>query len=154
MKRHNIDDYLGEECKEKPDWMVHMVLMESCDYCEQKDVSKLHKHMCNIHTHGLEKYDSLELQLVLKLPTNLIGYLINTVGLAIRYGMKLHDGDEINHLIKNFVIKVKEIEDDDEVKVLRLILPDASGKFPEDEECIEPYSLQYYPTSVIYNGLN
>lgn len=116
----------------KYDWEIHYVNGEN-----------LTPGMCDAHTHGLNKYGSLELQLVLAFDTSLIGYVLNRVGYFVRNGMELHDGMLIEGvfsdgaMIKAF--KTKDFFGDD---IFRLIIPDGDYKFPEESE-EWPYNLQY-----------
>lgn len=127
--------------QKKPDWIIHFVAntSECCDINE----TTFHDCMCDAHTHGLARYGSKELQIVLALPPDLIGYTLNTVGGLVRDGLELKDGDVLEGLFENGLkVKVFETKDSMGDDILRLILPDSSSKFPE-ESTEYPYNKQY-----------
>ncbi|MEH6942586.1 DUF4262 domain-containing protein [Bacillus sp. JJ722] len=98
--------------------------------------------IANIHTHGLaENLNHFDLQIVLKLDEELVQMLFNTIIENIAEGYKYREGRS-NQVIDGIEVEFKVFEEDDR-KVLRLILPDEEGRFPNDEGCQEPYNKQY-----------
>ena len=94
--------------------------------------------LANCHTHGLlENYGHLELQIVLAVPKEAIhGILWNLVD-KIKQGKKFKDGDLIEDIIENLPLKAMEVRKPNE-SLLRILLPDPNGKFPDDKNC-DPY---------------
>ena len=118
------------------DWDIHIVRPTA----EEVEAGRnpFRENMADAHTHGLDKYGSKELQIVLPLEPGLIGYILNTVGGQIRDGLVLNDGMLIGGLFEGDVkLKVYETAD-----VFRLILPDTKFRFPEESD-EDPYCLQY-----------
>lgn len=112
-------------------WTIHMVADES-----------FYEYMCDAHTHGLDRYGSYEIQMVLNLGPNIIGAIINDVGERIRNGLVLHDGGYIEGVLENGVkIKVFETKDEFGKPIFRLLLPDEQNRFPGDTD-IYPYNMQ------------
>ena len=60
-------------------------------------------------------------------------------------GEVFKDGDIIEDVL-TCPIKIKEFTEE---KLLRVIAPDSSFKFPEDEECEELYKYQLLPTDML-----
>lgn len=113
-------------------WKIHYVKDET-----------LRDGMCDAHTHGLDAFGSLEIQFVLDYPTEAIAYLLNEVGEAIRRGLILEDGIEIEGLCDDgAIIKVYETVDDLGDAIFRLIMPDKEFRYPEDSDEY-PYNMQY-----------
>lgn len=52
-----------------------------------------------------------------------------------------HDGDVVSGIYEDCSIRLKQVRETDR-DVLRLIIPDAHNRFPEDENCTEPYKYQ------------
>ena len=128
--------------KREREWEIHVVSdsceQEGCDYHEDTFLP----FMCDAHTHGLDKFGSPELQLVLNLDLHLVGYILNTVGDMVRDGLVLEDGMEITGLFEGEAsLKTFFTEDRNGVKICRLILPDTEFRFPEESEEY-PYNKQ------------
>ena len=128
--------------EQKIDWIIHFVVNgESCDCCGKVEDS-FPEFMCNTHTHGLEKYDHLDFQIVLALPPEIVGHLLNGLGLRVQAGEKFKDGDVISDLLaNNYDVHLVEVEET-ERRVLRLLMPDPQNRFPGDAECDYPYNQQ------------
>ena len=112
----------------KPTWMIHGV-------CGGGNTV--------YHTHGLNEYGSLELELNLSLEKNQACQFINLIGLEIANGKKFKDGD-FDDTIFNCKIAFKEVEGiyEENQKCLRVIFPDTNYKFPWEDGCEEPYKWQ------------
>ena len=125
------------------DWDIHVLSNSvACECCGRRE-HNFRDLMCDSHTHGLDAYGSSELQIVLDLPLELIGYTLNSVGELIRDGAKLDDGMTITGLFENDLeIRVFRTKDSQGEDIFRLIFPDSSLKFPEESEEY-PYSKQY-----------
>ena len=108
------------------DWIIHLVANGACDECGKEEKGFL-PYTCNAHTHGMEKYDHPDFQVVLSLPPREIGRILNTLGLR---GL-----DEFRETGRN---------------VLRAVIPDRQNRFPEDPQCEEPYRLQSMDTEDLY----
>lgn len=63
------------------DWIIHLVANGACDECGKEEKGFL-PYTCNAHTHGMEKYDHPDFQVVLSLPPREIGRILNTLGLT------------------------------------------------------------------------
>ena len=143
----------GRFCK--VDWIIHLVANGvSCEDCGKTESGFL-PYMCNAHTHGMYKYGHQEFQFVLNIGQSMIKYILNSLGLRVQRGEKFKSGDSVPEIIQNYDIRLKEAEVDGEM-LLRVLIPDANGRFPGDAGCQEPYSQQLLPMSVIYHngGIN
>lgn len=119
----------------KPTWMVHMVGDEDTPL--------------TYHSHGLDEYDSLELEINLSIPQKLGMYIINTIGLRIANGEKFKDGDMVDEVV-NCLLPIREtsgIHSND--KHLRIIIPDENFKFPWDEGCNLEYINQINDANLV-----
>ena len=110
----------------EPTWMIHQVFDE---------------HSADYHTHGLNKYNSLELEINLPIEKELAMYILNEIGLEMANKKReLKDGDIIEEIVnvKLAVVKTRGVRSDahkGEESVFRIILPDENLKFPWDEGC-------------------
>lgn len=111
----------------KFDWEIHNVVSNPISF----------------HTHGLDKYNSLEIEIVLPLHLKEGASFCNCIGAAIAEGLKIEDGLMVEGLfnLPIYFFKIKPIHGDKEV--FRAIFPDANGFFPWEEEngvkCSEGY---------------
>ena len=65
----------------------------------------------------------------------------NIIYSFISYLKIIHDGDMVSGIYEDCSIRLKQVRETDR-DVLRLIIPDAHNRFPEDENCMEPYRHQ------------
>ena len=120
----------------RPNWTIHYVFDDPGPY----------PYLGNAHTHGnsingMEKYKHLDFQTVINFPQKHICYLLNTMGMRVRNGEIFHDGDMVSGIYEDCSIRQKKIREAGR-DVLRLIIPDAHNRFPEDTHCMEPYKYQ------------
>lgn len=102
------------------------------------------KHgMIDAHTHGLNDFNSPELQFVLSYPASIVGGILNEIGEMIRNGQEFSDGDIIRGIsYLTCDIMLKQTTDVYGAPVLRIIIPDGSFRWPEDSDEY-PYCEQY-----------
>ena len=129
---------------QKIDWVIHLVANGACDECGEIETGFL-PYMCNAHTHGLERYGHLDFQMVLFLPTEEIGRILNTLGLRVQSGERFRSGDMVSGIYEDCDVRLDEYEETGR-KVLRVIIPDANNIFPEEGDCMLPYCLQFLKT--------
>ena len=129
---------------QKIDWVIHLVANGACDECGEIETGFL-PSMCNAHTHGLERYGHLDFQMVLFLPTEEIGRILNTLGLRVQSGERFRSGDMVSGIYEDCDVRLDEYEETGR-KVLRVIIPDANNIFPEEGDCMLPYCLQFLKT--------
>ena len=129
---------------QKIDWVIHLVANGACDECGEIETGFL-PYMCNAHTHGLERYGHLDFQMVLFLPTEEIGRILNTLGLRVQSGERFRSGDMVSGIYEDCDVRLDEYEETGR-KVLRVIIPDANNIFPGEEDCTHPYCLQLLKT--------
>ena len=129
---------------QKIDWLIHLVANGTCDECGAVETDFL-PYMCNAHTHGLERYGHLDFQMVLFLPTEEIGRILNTLGLRVQSGERFRSGDMVSGIYEDCDVRLDEYEETGR-KVLRVIIPDANNIFPEEGDCMLPYCLQLLKT--------
>ena len=129
---------------QKIDWVIHLVANGACDECGEIEAGFL-PYMCNAHTHGLERYGHLDFQMVLFLPTEEIGRILNTLGLRVQSGERFQSGDMVSGIYEDCDVRLDEYEETGR-KVLRVIIPDANNIFPEEGDCMLPYCLQFLKT--------
>ncbi len=129
---------------QKIDWVIHLVANGACDECGEIETGFL-PYMCNAHTHGLERYGHLDFQMVLFLPTEEIGRILNTLVLRVQSGERFRSGDMVSGIYEDCDVRLDEYEETGR-KVLRVIIPDANNIFPEEGDCMLPYCLQFLKT--------
>lgn len=114
----------------KQDWIIHGVVDEPLTY----------------HTHGLNKFGSLEVEILLPISPKNAGIYLNAIGEAIQNGLKLEDGLMVEELFSVPVFFFKVMPEHGEEEVFRAVFPDEKGYFPWDMSgairCDEPYKSQ------------
>lgn len=95
----------------------------------------------NHHTHGLEDHlGHLDLQIVLnidpEISRNIFGGIVEEIKKGKTYKSGKHSG-----VIESYDVQMLEFEESDRT-ILRIILPDPNGKFPDDEHCEKTYKTQ------------
>lgn len=133
----------------KVDYVVHWVT--DYDPKTKKQISKKREFingMCNAHTHGLDKYGSHELQIVIDAP-DAYSFLFEKIARQIASGqLKLEDG----MILKGMFSDGADLRVDKHLQyingytekpeyVWRLIIPDGEFKMPEESEEV-PYCFQ------------
>lgn len=133
----------------KINWIIHMVANGvMCDECNKEEDSFISDIVCNAHTHGMELYNHQDFQLVLNYPPNIIGYILNTLGLRVQAGERFKAGDMVSGIFEDCDVRLDEFEETGRT-VLRVIVPDKHNRFPEDEECMEVYRYQLLETDAL-----
>ena len=131
----------------KIDWVCHYV-SNNCACAECGKVKKAYpSYVCDAHTHGMDKYNHLEFQVILDYGLFEIGRLLNTMGKRVQNGESFKDGDWVKGLYEDCDVLLREIPDSAGEPVLRLIIPDRDNKMPE--ESTVPYSYQSIATPVL-----
>lgn len=118
------------ECVKKYGFYTHYVLPAG------------NKMLANYHTHGLEKTrNHLDFQIVLPINPELAHSIIWNFIKRINKGEKFEPNTKVENIIKGFPVKLIEATEGNR-KVLRIILPDPNGKFPNEKKCNEFYKKQ------------
>lgn len=128
--------------KQEIDWTIHVVMNGvSCDCCNKVEDS-FPKYMCNVHTHGMEKYNHLDFQIVLALDPKITGTILNNMGQKVQAGKIFKDGDVLNDVLADgYKVRLMATKETGR-PVLRLLLPDKNNKLPGDYGCLYPYNQQ------------
>lgn len=129
----------------KPNWLIGVTRNgQVCDCCGKAEYP-YREYIANYTTIGLTaRYHHLELQIVVDLGPEVICYILNTLGDAVRNGHCLRDGDIIDGVIRDFPIHIKRMRSDG-VELFRVLLPDENGRFPDDPKCNKIFALQVQP---------
>lgn len=132
----------------KIDWVIHYCANGACSECGEIETGFI-PYTCNAHTHGMEKYGHMDFQIVLQARPEEISRILNTFGLWVQSGRRFHAGDMVSDIYLDCDVRLDEFEETDR-KVLRVIIPDAENRFPEDENCMEVYRLQMLETDALW----
>ena len=136
--------------KKKIDWLITLtcngVQCEECGKTESRFISGY----CDAQTVGMYKYNHPEFQLVLNMDHKMILHILNSLGLKVQSGRTFKDGDIVDDLFIGYNAKIKEFSEDDDQKILRVLIPDTNHKFPEDEGCQQEYAYQALPIDDLY----
>ena len=92
----------------------------------------------------------MDFQMVLYLPFEEIGRILNTLGLRVQAGERFHDGDLVSGIYEDCDIRLDEYEETGR-RVLRVVIPDKYNVFPEEENCMPVYRLQLLDTEDLYS---
>lgn len=115
----------------KPTWTIHAVHDKKSD-----------RNSITYHTHGIDKYIGIELELAIDITIEDASMILNEIGYAIMDGLKINDG-AVLYQILNVPVKVKKMEGVHGIgDKLRIVIPDENGLFPEDEGCSPVYNTQ------------
>lgn len=133
----------------KIDWIIHAVA--NGVYCSENGQVEdgFVEGACNFHTHGMERYGHLDFQVVLELPPNDIGFILNSLGLRVQAGEKFKDGDLVSGIFEDCDVLLNLFEETGR-NVLRVIIPDNNNIFPDDDRCMDVFKLQLLPTDTLY----
>lgn len=131
------------------DWIIHAVA--NGVYCPTSGTIEdgFVENACNFHTHGMEQYGHLNFQVVLELPAEDIGYILNTLGQRVQAGEYFEDGQYVSGIFEDCDIRLKLFEETGR-QVLRVIIPDNNNIFPDDDRCMDVFKLQLLPTDMLY----
>ncbi len=130
---------------QKIDWVMHLVKNGvRCAECSDVENGFL-PMMCNAHTHGMDKYEHKDFQIVLDIQPDLIMYILNTLGLMVQSGRKFQHGELVEDVAEGYALKLVEVEET-ERQFLRVLIPDVNHKFPGEEGCEEAYGMQALST--------
>ena len=129
----------------KIDWIIE--ILANGVYCATcgKVEDLFPDYICNVHTHGMAKYGHQDFQLVIHLDPEMMGYILNSLGLRVQAGERFKAGDLVEGIFEDCPVRLDEFEESGR-KVLRVIIPDSRNRFPEDSTCEYPYSYQLVPT--------
>lgn len=133
----------------KVDWYIHLIANGViCADCGEKENNFL-PYACNAHTHGMDKYGHPDFQLVLKYHPQEIMRILNLMGLRVQSGEKFRAGDYVKGIYEDCDVRLDEFEEEGR-QVLRVIVPDKYGHFPEDPKCNDAYRFQTLKTDELY----
>lgn len=133
--------------KSKVDWIIHYVTNGACDGCGNVE-TRFAKYACNAHTHGMDKYNHPDFQMVLNAGPSEIMRILNTLGLRVQAGEGFKAGHVVAGIYEDCNVRLDEYEECGR-KVLRVIIPDKHNIYPDDERCMEPYRLQLLNTDAL-----
>ncbi len=130
-------------------WIIHCCTNGACDDCGTIERGYL-EYACNAHTHGMSQYGHPDFQVVLLLPLQEIGRILNTFGAQVRNGASFHAGQLVPGIYLDCDVRLDAFEETGR-EVLRVVIPDKLGRFPENPECQPPYILQRYQTDRLHS---
>lgn len=135
----------------KIDWIIHCCMNGGvCARCGKVEDGFI-PYAVNAHTHGMERYGHKDFQLVLRLPVEEIGRILNTMGLRVQKGERFKDGELVFGIYEDCPVRLEEFTETDRT-VLRVIIPDEHNRFPKESDCSERYRLQSLETEALYIG--
>lgn len=118
----------------KPTWIIHAILCDPPCY----------------HTHGLDRYGSLELELNLPLEQRQAALFINLIASEIaEKGKRYRSGDREDDVfnVPFYLFETSAVQPSrDNDRVLRILFCDPAGKYPWEPGCASPYAEQLNET--------
>lgn len=132
---------------DKIDWIIYLIANGTCPECGNN--TAFLPYICNAYTDGMWRYHHMEFQLVLNLPPQEIGYILNSLRQQVQAGKVFHAGDFVPDIYKDCSLRLDEYEIEGK-KVLRVIIPDEHQRFPEDKNCSSIFMLQRLKTEMLY----
>ncbi len=101
------------------------------------------EYLVDIHTVGLTEYGHPELAVVVSIPPETAGEILNTLGSRIANGERFDiPGVYENILQDGYPVRMVRAEYGIGNEMMVLILPDESRRLPEDVGCVTPYCQQ------------
>ena len=96
----------------------------------------------NYHTHGFRKtWDHDDFQIVVSIPPNVANNLFWTFADRVKAGERFSDGSQVDKILKGHLVHLKKAREGGR-DVLRIILPDKNGLFPEDHGVDRYFGMQ------------
>ena len=136
--------------KPEIDWIIHCcrngVVCDECGDVENGFV----ENSCNAHTHGMNRYQHPDFQLVLALPTEEICRILNTFGLWVQQGRRFSHGELVSGIYEDCDVRLEAFTETGRT-LLRVVIPDKHNVFPDDDRCLYPYTLQTFPTEMLWS---
>ena len=137
--------------KPRIDWIIHAIGNGiTCQKCNEAEFGFV-PNACNFHTHGMAKYNHMDFQMVLQYSPQEIARILNTLGLRVQRGEQFKNGDMVKGIFLDCDVRLTEFEESGRT-VLRVIVPDRLNRFPEEDGCEYPYTLQIFTTDFLYLG--
>lgn len=134
------------------DWIIHCIMNGAkCAVCGEP-IHDMVPGSANFHTHGMDKYNHPDFQLVLGCNMQLAGYILNTLGARVRAGERFKDGDYVKGIFEDCDVRLDTYEETGR-NVLRVIVPDANNLFPDEAGCDMYYWVQLFETDELYINL-
>lgn len=137
-KRDDHKEFLEKKLQErewmaKYGWVYHYVSFPG------------ENQIANIHTHGFEEnYNHIDFQIVLKYQTELVQGIFNALYYHVKKGKVFESGKYYSEVVSGYEVLMQTFEEDGR-EVLRVILPDEKGLFPQSPDCNSIYKLQIMP---------
>ena len=129
----------------KTDWIIHYVANGVvCNQCGKMEAGFV-DGFCNAHTHGMERYQHPDFQMVLDCGPRENCRILNRFGFAVRNGTQFHSGQFVTGVYEDCAVKLLEFKECDRT-VLRIIIPDRHNRFPDEPACDQPYVMQLQET--------
>ena len=129
----------------KLDWIIEFCGNGvKCEQCGRVEDS-FPDYICNAHTHGMEKYNHLDFQMVIHANPNTLCYVLNYLCYRVQQGERFKPGDMVEGIFADYLVRLDAFEEGGRT-VLRVIIPDSRNRFPEVSTCDYPYSYQLVPT--------
>lgn len=133
--------------EKKVDWIYHYVANGvQCGECGEVENS-FPQYVCDAHTHGMNRYNHLEFQVIIDYGPEEVGRLLNTMGRRVQNGERFKNNDVVKGLYLDCDVHLWEMSDASGRSVLRLIIPDKQNQMPEKADY--PYSMQMLCTQLL-----
>lgn len=147
-------EFLQSLDRSKPyPWMLHAVVNGMrCECCGEVEYP-WRPGIFDVHTDGLDElYRHMNFQIVVEVDIEVVAALLNEMGCRVRAGAKYESGDILDDLLAGgYKVRLDLTTDSAAMPVLRIVLPDAAGRWPEDEHCEYSFSVQLAPTQMLRN---
>lgn len=117
-------------------WIIHQI-------CDGESIT--------YHTHGLDEYGSLELELNFALAPEQAGLFMNLIASSIAEGRRYHSGQCVTEIftLPFYLFETSPIEGTFQgERVLRIIFCDEGAKFPWDIGCNPDYRNQLFDIEI------
>jgi len=75
--------------------------------------------------------------------------ILTTMGLRVRHGERFKAGEYVAGIYEDCYVRLDEFEETGRM-VLRVVIPDKFGLFPDNLKCAEAYRLQNLKTDRLY----
>ena len=99
--------------KSRINWDIHLVKDGfQCEECGEL-VDCFIPHACDCHTHGLNQYHHLELQIVVNYQPHILAYILNSIGLMIKDGRQFGAGDKVEGIFEDCDLRFDDTVDDE-----------------------------------------
>ena len=131
------------------DWQVHVIKNGQKCCLTGVEINDMLPGTANFHTHGMEKYNHPNFQIVLDYDVQQGVRILNVLCLLVSRGARFKDGDCFKKFFMDGDIRFAAFKEAGR-DILRVIIPDEYNRFPGEKGCDAGYEVQLFDIEDLY----